>query len=101
MDLSDLTYENFAGREGEVFRTRCDDVVVELTLTDTQQATGQRSGNTFTLIFGGPSTPRLDQHIHELKHADLGALAIFLVPVAEEKDRMVYEAVFNRLTEVQ
>ena len=99
MDLSDLTYEHFAGRVGEVFRTRYDGVVVELTLTGTQQSTGQQSGNTFTLIFAGSTVPHLNQHIYELKHADLGTLAIFLVPVAKEKDRTLYEAVFNRLPE--
>lgn len=52
---------------------------------------------TFSLFFHGPSDPFLQQGIRKLKHAKLGELEIFLVPVARDKDGYQYEAVFNLL----
>jgi Domain of unknown function (DUF6916) len=49
----------------------------------------------FALLFRGPSQPVLSQRIHTLAHADLGALAVFLVPVSGGQAGVDYEAVFN------
>ena len=50
----------------------------------------------FSLVFRGPMTPALPQGIHELEHATLGKLQLFLVPLGPDDSGMRYEAVFNR-----
>jgi hypothetical protein len=63
--------------------------VVEHLKTERQEA--------FSLFFRGPLNPQLLQGIHKLKHAQLGELEIFLVPVAQDKDGFQYEAAFNHV----
>lgn len=48
----------------------------------------------FSLLFEGPAMPRLDQRIHQVRHPELGELAVFLVPVGPHGDGMGYEAAF-------
>ena len=49
----------------------------------------------FSLVFKGPLHLRLSQKIYSLQHDVLGALDIFLVPVARRDDGMCYEAIFS------
>jgi uncharacterized protein DUF6916 len=49
----------------------------------------------FALVFRGPRQPALQQRVHTLGHAGLGALAVFLVPVAGGPASIDYEAIFN------
>ena len=48
----------------------------------------------FSLLFRGPGEPVLPQRIYSLRHDALGALEIFIVPVARQPDGMRYEAIF-------
>ena len=54
-----------------------------------------RRSEPFALIFQGPRHPVLPQRIHTLAHAEIGALAMFLVPVQGAGDGIAYEAIFN------
>lgn len=72
---------------------------LELTLAEVQrfgtQSTGPRS-DPFGLIFLGPPQPILAQRIHSLRHAVLGVVELFLVPIGPAPDgRQRYEAIFN------
>jgi hypothetical protein len=49
----------------------------------------------FSLRFGGPAAPALEQGIQHLVHAELGDLEVFLVPITADRDSMTYEAVFG------
>ena len=49
----------------------------------------------FSLYFSGPPDVQLPQGSYRLEHERLGALEIFLVPVASTAEAMRYEAVFN------
>ena len=49
----------------------------------------------FALLFRGPSQPVLQQRIHTLAHAELGTMAMFLVPVSGGQGSVEYEAIFN------
>ena len=49
----------------------------------------------FTLKFLGPGDPILPQRIYRLDHERLGAIEIFIVPVARDEGGTSYEAVFN------
>jgi hypothetical protein len=54
-----------------------------------------RRAQPFAVLFGGPRQPVLAQRIHTLAHAELGALAVFLVPVQGSGTGVSYEAIFN------
>lgn len=49
----------------------------------------------FSLLFRSESKVLLPQQIYRLNNATLGILDIFLVPVARDKDGIIYQAVFN------
>ena len=49
----------------------------------------------FVLTFRGPVDVLLPQSIYALKHKKLGKMEIFLVPVAQDKHYVFYEAIFN------
>lgn len=97
MDLADLTYDTFAGRVGETFRDGETGAELELvSVTDATEALrnvpeGQRAP--FSLVFRGPTL--LPQSIRALEHDGLGALEIFLVPIAQTPDGYEHQAVFS------
>jgi Domain of unknown function (DUF6916) len=49
----------------------------------------------FSIFFIGPSEPFLEQKIYSLEHEQMGAIDLFLVPVAQAERGIRYEAVFN------
>ena len=51
----------------------------------------------FSLYFHGPADRQLPQGTYALAHDALGALALFLVPIGANPERVVYEACFSRL----
>ena len=51
----------------------------------------------FSLYFHGPVDQQLPQGTYSLAHDALGAMAIFLVPIGANAERVVYEACFSRL----
>jgi hypothetical protein len=89
-----VNLDTFAGRIGEEFRIGD----VRTTLVSATQV-GDRPGPTgrkpFALEFAGPPGSVLPQSIYRLDHAELGALDIFLVPVASDAEGVRYEAVFT------
>lgn len=98
--LDTLTLASFEPLVGQTFEAVLDaDVVVPLTMF---QATALKSyeypGQSrapFQLRFKGPATHFLQQQIYPLRNPALGAVTIFLVPIGQEADGYVYQAVFN------
>lgn len=50
----------------------------------------------FSVFFYGPATSFLPQQTYELVHQELGAMHLFIVPIAQDQRGVKYEAVFNR-----
>ena len=101
-DLGWLTYADFAGRVGERFELTADvDPPLGLELVEATESSelggsgpdGQERRQ-FSLVFRGPSTPVLPQSTYALAHADLGELALFLVPISQDAEGTSYEAAF-------
>jgi hypothetical protein len=51
----------------------------------------------FTLLFRAPVTAPNEQGLYTLRHATLGDVELFLVPVKKNDEGLFFEAVFNRL----
>jgi uncharacterized protein DUF6916 len=55
----------------------------------------------FSLRFRGDRNQVLPQRIYPMKHDSIGEFDLFLVPIARDEGGTYYEAVFNRLIDVQ
>lgn len=96
-----LTYERFAGREGEPFEVTVGEDNLATVLVAASESTesggpgpeGQERRQ-FSLVFLGPVTPVLPQATYRVVHAELGELELFLVPVGSGDEGMLYEAAF-------
>jgi hypothetical protein len=103
--LSEVTVDQFAPHLNTRFRLQSGTQgTVEIELT-AAQGLGYRSIPTgvtarrepFSLVFKGPARPRLEQGTYAIEHDQLGATALFLVPVAPDSmdGRPRYEAIFT------
>ena len=92
-DLQNLTVGDFAPLLNQRFRVDPgEQPAFELELvrvTEIEREPGGRAP--FSLEFAGGPTPPLPQRIYRVDHAGLGALEIFLVPIANDR----YEPVFT------
>jgi hypothetical protein len=100
--LDKLTVEDFAPAVGQPFTLDLDgNGTIDLALTAAAthdpgagptDAAGERSP--FTLTFKGPEEPLLPQRIYRVAHDAVGALEIFIVPIARDSGGTTYEAIF-------
>jgi uncharacterized protein DUF6916 len=62
------------------------------------EVTGERAAgmerDPFRLALLGPANPVLPQRTYRLEHDTLGALDIFIVPIARDANGTTYEAIF-------
>ena len=96
MDLLTATAEDFRPLIGEVFTVDTQEPA-ELTLVEVE-STPQADGTArepFALLFKGANQLTLPQGIYGLAHAATGTLEIFLVPVEQDGQNIVFEAVFS------
>lgn len=96
--LEAITIDTFRPHEGSAFVLEDPNrEPVELRLTEVRslgESSGQREP--FALLFRGPpGAPVYAQQTARLVHTELGALEIFLVPVAATADGADYEAIFT------
>ena len=87
--LATLTVADFAARRGERFRIAS---AFEAELVEVSEIPREPGGRApFSLVLEGGPTPPLPQGIHRVEHPELGAMELFLVPVAPGR----YEVVFS------
>ncbi|MEM5775860.1 MAG: hypothetical protein AAGU05_12735 [Anaerolineaceae bacterium] len=73
-------------------------VDLELVEVSPLRVSGRQSG--FSILFRGPADLPLPQYTYTLRHATLGEMDLFLVPVGRKAGGYEYEAVFNQLNPV-
>lgn len=93
-----LTLQHFSGRVNETFLAVLDDgeapfQLVEARALPTHSAAVPRAP--FSLLFRNIASSPFPQQIYRLRHAALGEIEVFLVPVGWEGDGFLYQAVFN------
>jgi hypothetical protein len=94
--IETLTLSHFEPHVGEVFALAGSNAEIPLTLKSAKPlGTALRDGGAFALNFAGPAAPLLQQSIYPLRHAALGTLDLFIVPVGKDKDGIIYEAIFT------
>ena len=91
--LATLTAADFAPLRGDRFRIAPgDEPPFDAPLVEVTEIPREPGGRApFSLVFQGGPNPPLPQRIYRVEHDELGAIEIFLVPIAADR----YEAVFT------
>lgn len=93
-----LTLQHFAGCVNETFSASLSDMDVPFVLVEArplQNAPGNAARVPFSLLFRNGSAFLFPQQTYQMHHPRVGEVGIFLVPVAQERDGFLYQAVFN------
>lgn len=92
-----LNFETFAANLNTSFRVTSEEgPIVELRLIVANDKSVPRQ-EMFSLIFIGPDQTFLPQRNYSIEHDQIGAFALFIVPIGRDEDGYQYEAVFNRI----
>jgi hypothetical protein len=90
--LDTLAVSDFTPLRGESFHVTHDQVAFEVKLVEVTEIPREPGGRApFSLVFEGGPSPPAAQRIYRVEHAQLGAMEVFLVPIAANR----YEAVFT------
>ncbi|MBD7923825.1 MULTISPECIES: DUF6916 family protein [Xanthomonas] len=92
-----LTLEHFAGSVNETFAAELNEGEISFVLVEARPLPIKTAAPRapFSLLFRNTSSFLFPQQTYRMRHARLGELGIFLVPVARERDGFLYQAVFN------
>lgn len=93
-----LTLEHFASCLNDTFRAALNDGDVEFVLVEARPLPAggpQAARQPFSLLFRNGAALLFPQQTYSMSHPRLGEVAIFLVPIARERDGFLYQAVFN------
>lgn len=92
-----LDHETFSKYLNTKFRVTYGEslaVQTELSTVSELQLTAQQER--FAIVFRGPREPMLNQGIYPFDHDQMGEFTLFIVPIQQEENGTLYEAVFNR-----
>ncbi len=93
-----LTPESYEPHVNEAFVLPLEDgTSLEFILTQVKRHRDNDVQRTFSLLFLGKFAGVLPQQICRLSHPRLGELDLFLVPLQQNRDGVLYESVFNLL----
>jgi hypothetical protein len=95
-DLATLGIDDFKAQLGSQFdvQTAGGTIAMKLSKVDPAGDSG-RKGGAFSLIFAAPRGPWLGQTIYPMRHAALGTMEIFLVPIGPLGEANGYQAIFT------
>lgn len=94
----DLLSPVFSERLNTKFRTRlADSREAEFELIQVEDRAAPSGYECFSLLFRAPRDTPAEQRIYRLDHEQMSATEIFLVPIRDEANGIIFEAVFNRL----
>lgn len=93
-----LTIEHFAGCVNETFTASMNEMQVEFVLVEARpiETRGPNPGRQpFSLLFRNTNAFLFPQQIYPMAHPRIGQTGIFLVPIAQEREGFLYQAVYN------
>jgi hypothetical protein len=98
--LSTLSQARWSSHIGENFHVTGPSMGVDLRLVKVESHSFKnvkpQAGESFSLIFDGPSTTHLKQATYQFQNTTLGILSLFIVPDAPAGQAPKYVAVINR-----
>lgn len=93
-----LTLDHFTGCVNDTFAAHLDGVEVPFVLVEARPLQTKVAGAMrapFSLLFRNGSPFLFPQKTYVMRHERIGEVGIFLVPVAQERQGFLYQAVFN------
>lgn len=96
MDL--LTLEHFTSCLNETFVAELQGMEANFVLVEATPLQGQRldaARAPFQLLFHNTAPVLFPQQTYRMRHPTLGDVGIFMVPIAQNREGFVYQAVFN------
>lgn len=93
-----LTLGHFAGCVDETFAVDLQGMQVDFVLVEARPLKHARPDALrvpFSLLFRNAAPIVFPQQIFAMRHARVGEVGIFLVPIAQERAGFLYQAVFN------
>ena len=93
-----LTLEHFAPHVNTVFTAAFNGMDVPFELVEARalpQRESQGMRAPFSLLFRNTSPVLFPQQIYPMRHAALGEVGIFIVPIAQERGGFLYQAIYN------
>jgi hypothetical protein len=101
--MSELpTRDDFAKHLNTKFRVQTSDgQATEMELTEVTELRQTKHQEAFSLIFLAPGDTAPEQRLYEMEHDALGTHLISLVPISLDKKGLHFEALFNRLINVE
>ncbi len=98
MEPSRYAVETFAPHLNTIFEVEVEPgTSLPFRLTEAERGPAHPKAVMFWLMFRGPVEPIYPQRLYHLKHAVLGEMNFFLVPVGHDGKGVSYQAVFNRV----
>lgn len=94
-----LNYEDFSGIVDSDFRVADAEKDIKLRLFEISEKKETPQMLSFSLLFKGPGNILLEQGYYKFEHEKLGEGSLFVVPVQQDTDGLIYEAAFNRYIE--
>ncbi len=96
IDIQTLSGLDFKSHLDDDFSLQLGPETLDMTLIEVKDiGQGERAGGAFSTLWQGPQSPVLSQGTYEMRHSELGPLALFLVPVAQKDAGIQYEAIFT------
>jgi hypothetical protein len=96
--MTELTRELFSDKVGQIWvLDEADAPPIELTLTEFEPLRNyaKLKREPFSLLFTTSGDFVLPQRLYTVRHAMLGPMTIFLVPIGRQGDTTTYQSVFN------
>ncbi len=94
-----LQLDDFAGRLNETFTAEIEQTRTLFVLVEARPlqsgAVPRATRAPFSLLFRNQSPVLFPQRTYSMTNATVGSFAIFLVPVARDRDGYLYKAIFN------
>jgi len=96
--ISKLTKASFDPHKKSKFKVYAEGKdAVELELVEVTEKKTERTIS-FSLLLKGPKDTIIEQGTHTFKHAKMGEVNLFVVPIAtEDQESMHYQVLFSRL----
>jgi len=100
--IESLNLATFSERLNTGFRLRLGEAdVIEAQLVEAVDTGSTPDQEQFSLVFRAPRGLPPAQGLYSVEHEKLGKFELFLAPVRQDKQWLYYEAVFNRLIDVE
>lgn len=94
-----ITFAHFQPHIGKTFTATLDNGTYSLILSEATALKPHdfpgKVRDPFQLKFTGPITNALDQRTYTLKNDIMGSIDIFLVPIGQDKNNLIYEAIYT------